>query len=76
MRLRQIRIGVLLYFLAYLAAVIWPGALLFRSAEPLILGIPFSLFWPGLWILLGGGALALLDRAEEAGARDRGESAD
>jgi hypothetical protein len=70
MRVRQIRIGVLAFFLAYLCAVVWPGALLFRSAEPFILGIPFSFFWPALWIALGGGALGLLDLAEERAAAD------
>jgi hypothetical protein len=62
--LRVIRTGVSAFFVLYLLAVIWPGALLFRHAEPLILGVPNSLFWPALWIILGGVALAILDWAE------------
>ncbi len=65
MSLRTVRLGALAYFLLYLLAVIWPGALLFRGAEPLILGLPNSLFWPILFILGGWLALHLLDRAEE-----------
>ncbi len=70
MRLRQIRLGVLTYFIVLLAAVVWPGALLFRAAEPLILGLPFSLFVPALGIILGGVALAILDQAEERAASE------
>jgi hypothetical protein len=62
--LRALRAGVAGFFVLYLLAVIWPGALLFKKAAPLILGVPNSLFWPALWILLGGAALAILDRAE------------
>lgn len=64
MSLRTLRAGVAGFFVLYLLAVIWPGALLFKRAEPFILGLPGSLFWPALWIILGGIALAILDRAE------------
>lgn len=39
-------------------------ALPFSSAEPFVAGVPFSLVWPILWIVLGGLALWILDAAE------------
>jgi hypothetical protein len=48
---------------------------LVRGPRPFVLGLPFSFFWPALWIVLGGVALALLDGAEERAARaSRGDS--
>lgn len=49
----------------YLLAVTWPVAIPFSSAEPFVVGIPFSFAWPILWIVLGGLALWLLDAVEE-----------
>jgi hypothetical protein len=74
--LRTLRAGVAGFFVLYLLAVIWPGALLFKRAEPFILGLPGSLFWPTLWILLGGAALAILDRAESRAERRSEAGAD
>jgi len=67
--IRWLRRGVFAFFVVYLLAVIWPGAIPFSSPEPFVLGIPFSLFWPILWIVLGFLALLVLDRFEE---RSRG----
>jgi hypothetical protein len=68
--IRAVRAGVAGFFVLYLLAVIWPGALLFRKAEPFIAGVPYALFWPALWIILGGVALAILDRAESRAERE------
>jgi hypothetical protein len=64
--MRRTRLAVLAFFLLYLAAVTWPGATLFARAEPFILGLPFSFFWPIVWIVLGFVVLVLLDRREAA----------
>ncbi len=61
----KLRRGVFAFFILYLLAVIWPVALPFSAAEPFVMGIPFSLVWPILWIILGGLALWLLDTVEE-----------
>lgn len=45
------------YMAVFLVAVTWPGAMLFNSVEPLVLGLPFNLFLIALLIL---GALCLL----------------
>jgi hypothetical protein len=65
MKIRWVRTGVALFFLLYLLAVTWPLGTLFAGAEPLVLGLPFSFFWPVLWIAAGAVVLAVLDRAEE-----------
>jgi len=66
--LRAVRVGVAAFFLLYLLSVVWPGGLLFAHAEPLVLGLPFSFFWPSLLVVLGFGALVLLYWAEERAA--------
>jgi len=64
MSIRSIRRAVAVFFVLVLLAVTWPGALLFRRAEPLVLGLPFSLFWPVLLIVLSWAVLLGLDAAE------------
>lgn len=63
------RWGVALFFLAYAGAVTWPGAVPFNRIRPLILGMPLSMVWVALWLVLAFVALLLLDRAEDR--RDR-----
>ena len=51
-------------FLAYcalcLGAMTWPGYAWFGNRiEPYVLGVPFSLFWIMLWVLLSLVALTL-----------------
>jgi hypothetical protein len=65
----RIRIAILGFFLLYLLAVTWPVGTWFASAEPFVLGLPLSFFWPIVWIVLGFLALVVLDRTEAA-ARD------
>lgn len=66
---RWLRRGAFAFFVLYLLAVTWPGAVPFSSAEPFVLGVPFSLFWPIVWIVLGFIVLLVLDHFEE---RSRG----
>lgn len=61
---RTARILTALYFLLYTLAVIWPGYLPFNRVEPRVLGIPFSMVWPTLWLIGGALVLFLLDRVE------------
>ncbi len=65
--IRRLAIGL---FLVYLLAVTWPGATLFRSAEPLVFGLPLSMAWPTAWILIGWVTLLVLDYFEN---RNEGE---
>ena len=65
--MRRIAIGV---FLLYLLAVVWPGAALFRSPEPFVLGLPLSMAWPTVWIVIGWITLLVLERFEN---RDEGD---
>ncbi|TVR63612.1 MAG: hypothetical protein EA422_09040 [Gemmatimonadales bacterium] len=59
------RVGVVTFFILYLLSVVWPGGLLFAGAEPFILGLPFSFFWPAFLVVLGFGALVILYWVEE-----------
>ena len=59
--IRRLAIGV---FLIYLLVVTWPVATLFRSAEPLVFGLPLSMAWPVAWILIGLVMLLVLDHFE------------
>ena len=59
--IRRLAIGV---FLLYLLAVTWPVAILFRSPEPLVFGLPLSMAWPVAWILIGLVTLLVLDHFE------------
>lgn len=60
--IRRLAIGV---FLFYLLAVTWPAATLFRSPEPLVFGLPLSMAWPVLWILIGFIMLLVLHHFED-----------
>ncbi|MEM8800588.1 MAG: hypothetical protein AAGF15_10970, partial [Pseudomonadota bacterium] len=48
MSVRAVRLFVAAYILVFLLATVWPGALLFNRVEPLILGLPFNLFFIAL----------------------------
>lgn len=64
MTLKFVRCCVLVFFLVYLVAVIWPIATLVSTAKPMIVGLPLSMAWAIAWILLGLVALLILDRFE------------
>jgi hypothetical protein len=53
------------FFLLNLLAITWPVVTLFRSAEPLVLGLPLSMAWPIAWILIGWIMLLILDYVEQ-----------
>lgn len=52
------------YFVVMLVAVIWPGAVPASRVEPTVLGLPFSFFWPALWVAGAVPVLWGLDRVE------------
>lgn len=63
-------------------AVTFPGYAPANRVEPLVLGLPFSMFWTVLWIALGAVALLLVylrDQREpdeptgEGGSGEKGE---
>jgi hypothetical protein len=51
------------FFTLYTVALTWPGALPFNRIRPFVLGVPFSLAWVTLWVILGGLTIWALDRA-------------
>jgi TRAP-type C4-dicarboxylate transport system permease small subunit len=55
---RRIYRGVLIFFAIIFLAMVWPVVSFFSRVEPLILGLPFFLFY--LAILLVGSFLVLL----------------
>ncbi|MEM1052241.1 MAG: hypothetical protein AAGI28_09120 [Pseudomonadota bacterium] len=60
-KVRGIVIG---YMIAFLLATTWPGAMLFSKSEPLVMGLPFSLFFIAALILIALALLALLYLSE------------
>lgn len=42
--------GMLIYFTVCALAMIWPGALIANRIEPMIIGLPFFLFWYVAWV--------------------------
>jgi hypothetical protein len=68
--LRTLRALTAAFFLCFAALVTWPGYVPFNRVEPLILGLPFSMAWIALWVVLSAVALYLLDRAEQRKRED------
>lgn len=64
MSARTARIVAVVYFAAFAVAVTWPGMIPFNRIFPLVLGLPFSLFWIALWVTGAVFVLWLLDVAE------------
>ncbi|MEO1081123.1 MAG: hypothetical protein AAFY29_16305 [Pseudomonadota bacterium] len=67
-RRRMRRLAVAVYVLNVLAMT-WPVATQFSAARPLILGLPLSMAWPVIWILIGLVTLLLLDHVENGRGR-------
>jgi len=65
MSLKTARILAVAYHLLMLYFVTWPGVLPFAKAEPLILGLPFTMAWIAGWIAGSVIVLTLLDRVEK-----------
>jgi hypothetical protein len=60
---------MLIYFGVCTLAMVWPGALIANRIEPMVLGLPFFIFWYVLWIfiLVVGLVIAYrLEASEEA----------
>jgi hypothetical protein len=53
----------------YTIFLTWPGLTPFNRIEPFVFGLPFIMFWIVLWVLLAGGALALLNAVETRAER-------
>ena len=68
MNVRWVRRGAALFFLLFVLAVTWPGMLPFNRIHPMVLGLPFSMFWIALWVFCSFLVLLVVDRVE---GRDR-----
>lgn len=64
MSLRTARTLTAAYLVATLVALTWPGAVPAARIRPMVLGLPFALFWAAAWILGTLVVLYLLDRVE------------
>ena len=64
MNVRWVRRAAALFFLLFVLAVTWPGMLPFNRIHPLILGLPFSMFWIALWVFCSFLVLLVVDRVE------------
>ena len=62
---RTVRWLTAAYMIAFLLGVTWPGFLLFNRVTPIILGLPFNLFFIALLISVGMGVLFILYRSEQ-----------
>ena len=57
---RRVYGAVVLYFCAVFAAMLWPIYSFFGSARPIVLGLPFSLFYLALLLIVSFGVLGAL----------------
>ena len=64
MNTRSVRRGAALFFLLFILAVTWPGMLPFNRIQPLVFGLPFSMFWIALWVFCSFLILLLVDHFE------------
>ncbi len=73
MRIRLIPALAVLYYVAMVFFVTYPGYVPFDRIRPFVLGMPFSMFWQVCWIVGAGlvlGGVFLWERRQrsEAGA--------
>jgi hypothetical protein len=61
---RLVSWGTAGFFLLFTAAVTWPGLIPFNRIQPTILGLPFTMAWIALWVVLSFVVLLLVDRLE------------
>ena len=71
MRIQWIRAGAGLFLVLFAVAVTWPGMVPFNRIHPLIWGLPFSMAWIALWVILSFLVLLIVDWAEGRERRDR-----
>lgn len=64
MNVRTVRRLATLFFVLFVLAVTWPGMVPFNRIHPLILGLPFSMFWIALWVFCSFLVFLLVDRVE------------
>ncbi|HKJ02184.1 MAG TPA: hypothetical protein VJ997_07005 [Longimicrobiales bacterium] len=64
MTLRTARFLAGAYLILMAVAVTWPGMVPFARIRPMVLGLPFSFFWPAAWIAMAVPVLYGLDRVE------------
>lgn len=76
MKLSTARTLAVVYLLAALFFVTWPGLVPFSKIEPLILGLPFSMAWIAMWVAGTVVMLFLLDRVERRYREEGGTGAE
>ena len=62
--IRLVRRGAAIFFICFVLAVTWPGMIPFNRIHPMVLGLPFSMFWIALWVFCSFLVLLLVDRVE------------
>lgn len=65
MSVHAVRWVVAIYMLFFLLMTIWPGAILINKVEPMVLGLPFNLFFIALLIVCAIGVLIALYVSEQ-----------
>ncbi len=63
-KLRWTRRGATVFFLFFVLAVTWPGMAPFNRIHPLVLGLPFSMFWIAVWVFSSFLVLVAVDKIE------------
>ncbi|WP_163575519.1 hypothetical protein [Halomonas faecis] len=58
--------GMLFYFLLCTLSMIWPGALIANRIEPMVMGLPFFVFWYIAWVFAMFVGLVICYRRESA----------
>jgi len=75
MTARRARRLLLLFILLFAVAVTWPGIVPANRFRPTVFGLPFTLVWVALWIVIGFGVLLTIDSGlhrDEGGPGDTG----
>jgi hypothetical protein len=67
---RSVRVFATIFFILFVLAVTWPGMIPFNRIEPLVFGLPFSMFWPACWVFGSFLVLVLVDRVEDRARRE------
>ncbi|MDR5901623.1 DUF3311 domain-containing protein [Halomonas icarae] len=62
--------GMLLYFAICTLAMVWPGALIANRIDPIIMGLPFFIFWYVAWVFVMFIGLIITYRQEGQEATD------
>ena len=69
MSVRTARFFAAGFLVLFLLAVTWPGMIPFNRVRPLVLGLPFSMAWVALWVVLACLVLWLVHAVETRGDR-------